>query len=533
MHGHPIYCASWSTDLYLEEAERYGRTSNRKGGGNGGAGAEAPPPARPPPVLRCFATCGGQHVTLFEAEATGIAGVSGGPSSRGSAAPAGGGGGGLTLRQAYRDPDDGEQFYTCAFGGRGLGGPFGYGRKADLVEDGRGRSIVLHAESGPGWGDEEEDDDGGKGDDASTKKDEGRTNTSMKRRRSHGYGDGGCPPPDKELKLERQRRGFRALADLSQNDGPQLLAAAGKRGIIKVIDTVRRALLLTLSGHGDEIYDIKFSPTDEWLLVSASKDESLRLWNVRTATCVAIFAGHEGHRDAALSVGWHPLGKKIASAGMDTTIKLWDLDGGEVREAIERSWEVKVRRKTLLGGPELGSGRDGSLTTADMGKDRNRPFKTVYEQMPYFSTNKVHTDYVDCVQFVGDLVLSKSISDTIVLWKPDLSARQHGGKQHNASHHRSRLHSDILVLREFVLNKCDVWFVRFATDPNCRMLAVGNNAGEVKVWDVSSPNPTRKHFANLTHPGCSGTVRMVSFSPDGRSLVATCDDSTIWKWDAV
>jgi len=68
---------------------------------------------------------------------------------------------------------------------------------------------------------------------------------------------------------------------------------AGQRGIVKVIDTVHRTLLLTLSRHGDEIYDMKFSPVDEWLLITASKDESLRLWSVETETCVAIFAGHE------------------------------------------------------------------------------------------------------------------------------------------------------------------------------------------------------------------------------------------------
>ena len=48
---------------------------------------------------------------------------------------------------------------------------------------------------------------------------------------------------------------------------------------------------MTLSGHGDEIYDICFSPANPWLLLSSSKDASLRLWNVQTAVCVGIFAG--------------------------------------------------------------------------------------------------------------------------------------------------------------------------------------------------------------------------------------------------
>jgi polycomb protein EED len=70
-----------------------------------------------------------------------------------------------------------------------------------------------------------------------------------------------------------------------------LLATGGLRGIVKVINCTRKIVSRTIIGHGNSINDIHFHPVDPSLLLTASKDESVRLWNVATGVCIAVFAG--------------------------------------------------------------------------------------------------------------------------------------------------------------------------------------------------------------------------------------------------
>jgi polycomb protein EED len=72
--------------------------------------------------------------------------------------------------------------------------------------------------------------------------------------------------------------------------------------------------------------------------------------------------------------------------------------------------------------------------------------------------------------------------------------------------------------------------MKFGTNLDNRLLAMGNSKGKIKIWDIDS-DVNAKPIVSLTVPTQSA-VRMVSFSPNQRSIVACCDDSTVWKWDA-
>ena len=266
-----------------------------------------------------LSTCGGRFASLYEVRQSGVSqSAEGEASTKCNATP-------LSLRQCYRDADDGESYFACAFAGRGFGAPVEGGSSG---EDNDRSFVDINAD------------------------------TSIQTR--------GGKPDNKRRKL--------ILPFSESQTGPPLLCLAGKRGMIKVIDTRRRSLFLTMSGHGNDVNELKPCPSNEWLLLSASKDESIRLWNLHRSVCVAIFSGHHGHKSGVLSIDWHSSGTHFVSGGMDNAIKLWRVKSDAIKTAIERSGEIYPN-----------GWEDGS----------DKVFDPVSEQFPFYSsTNKVHTNYI-------------------------------------------------------------------------------------------------------------------------------------------
>ncbi|KAK1861371.1 hypothetical protein I4F81_003955 [Pyropia yezoensis] len=139
--------------------------------------------------------------------------------------------------------------------------------------------------------------------------------------------------------------------------GSHWVVVGGRKGILRVIDVTGRSGVAALAGHGEAINDVAVHPSDPALVLTASRDESLRLWNVRSRSCVAIFGGEGGHRGDVLYCAWDTFGNRFASTGHDNSF-------------------------------------------------------------PLFSSRRIHRHYVDCAAFIGDLILSKSNDERLVLWRP-------------------------------------------------------------------------------------------------------------------
>jgi WD40 repeat protein len=74
-------------------------------------------------------------------------------------------------------------------------------------------------------------------------------------------------------------------------------------------------------GHKEVVYDAKFLP-DGKSLVTASFDQTLKLWDIESQKMLRTMQGHTG---IVLTVDVSPDGRVIASGSSDRTIRLWDV----------------------------------------------------------------------------------------------------------------------------------------------------------------------------------------------------------------
>ncbi|KZZ97009.1 Dynein regulator [Ascosphaera apis ARSEF 7405] len=139
--------------------------------------------------------------------------------------------------------------------------------------------------------------------------------------------------------LERTIKGHtRAVLDVDYGGprGGTLLASCSSDLTIKLWDPADEYKnIRTLPGHDHSVSAVRFipsgaagSPLSGNLLVSASRDTTLRIWDVTTGYCVKTLRGHlDWVRDVAPSLD----GRFLFSAGDDRVPRLWDASSGETR----------------------------------------------------------------------------------------------------------------------------------------------------------------------------------------------------------
>ena len=244
----------------------------------------------------------------------------------------------------------------------------------------------------------------------------------------------------------------------------------------------------TLSGHTGSVTAVALSP-DGRQAVSASRDSTLKVWDLETGREILTLSGHtEGVRAVALS----PDGRQAVSGSWDKTLKVWDLETGrEILTLSGHTWFVKAVALSADGRQAVSASNDGTLKVWDLATGRES------------LTLSGHTEPVMAVALSPDgrQAVSASEDRTLKVW--DLATG------------RERL----------TLTGRTGPFTAVALSPDGRQAVSGSWDRTLKVWDLAAGR------ASLTLGGHTGSVEAVALSPDGRQIVSGSEDSTLKVWD--
>lgn len=81
-----------------------------------------------------------------------------------------------------------------------------------------------------------------------------------------------------------------------------------------------------------------------WIL-SASDDQTIRIWNWQSRQCIAILTGHNHY---IMCAQFHPKEDYVVSASMDQTVRVWDISGLIKKSTTAQPMSFEVSSTTYL-----------------------------------------------------------------------------------------------------------------------------------------------------------------------------------------
>jgi WD40 repeat protein len=120
-----------------------------------------------------------------------------------------------------------------------------------------------------------------------------------------------------------------------------MASGGGDENSVKLWDTSTWQLQTTLRGHTAPVKAIAISPEAE-MLASASGDSTLKLWDMDSGELLHCLR----HPRPLGTVAFDPQGKRVAAGGEFHTVCIWDADSGKMLNDFHAHW-ARVRSLTF------------------------------------------------------------------------------------------------------------------------------------------------------------------------------------------
>ncbi|MEB3211409.1 MAG: protein kinase [Leptolyngbyaceae bacterium] len=244
----------------------------------------------------------------------------------------------------------------------------------------------------------------------------------------------------------------------------------------------------TINGHSSWVTDVAMSPVTNTFATS-SLDDTVKLWNLQTGELMVTMEGHERGTNKVL---FSPDGTLLLSAGDDHRIKIWDAFSGQLIQTLTGHMrDVTALAVSPDGQFLLTGGEDRSIRVWQLpsGKLVKTPFGVMSMVKALCATPN------------GQFFASAGLDKVVRLWSMQTAERVMELSGHSGSIHA------------------------LSVSPNSQVLASAGKDRTIRLWKL--PDGTPFH----TLQGHSRDVNAVAVMPDGRLLLSGSSDKTIRLWD--
>lgn len=272
---------------------------------------------------------------------------------------------------------------------------------------------------------------------------------------------------------------------------PTSLAVATNSEQVKLLNLKEESWNI-LEGHTDIVICLDVS-IDNTLLLSGSKDSSIRLWNINKKQCVAVC---EGHTEAIGAVSFSKKSNSFfVSGSRDKTIKYWQITSGG--SGIVSKYTVKGHDKDI----SCLSVSPNDKFIASGGQDKLIKLWNIKDGSLQ-GTLKGHTRGIWSLEFspVEKCLVSSSGDKSIKLWSL----------------------TDFICLKSFEGHTNSV--LRVAFNGHGTEIISTSSDGIIKIWDIKSNECIN------TIEGHSDKIWAMAISKDEKQLITAAADSQIHLW---
>ncbi len=286
-----------------------------------------------------------------------------------------------------------------------------------------------------------------------------------------------------------------------------------------------------LVGHEDAVWSAAFSP-DGKRIVTASLDKTARVWDVETGKQIGEPLVHES---AVWSAAFSPDGKRVVTVVPERSVRLWDAETGrqigpplgrwdrsaafspDGKRIVTASFDTALlwdaETHQQIGAPL--TGHEGAVKSAAFSPDGRRIITASNDKTARLWDAETH-------QQIGAPLTGHEGAVKSAAFSPDGRLIVTASEDKTARLWDAETHQQIGAPLE---GHNDIVFSA-AFRPDGKHIVTASRDGTARLWDAA----TGKQISELV--GHDNSVLSAAFSPDGKRIVTASPDRTARLWEA-